>query len=461
MLALCADIGSTFTKLAVFDLEADALVCTSQAPTTIEQDVTIGLREALRLVERSVPELDSRLGHRVACSSAAGGLRMVTVGLVPDLTVEAAKRAALGAGAKVVGVFSHELTTRDVQELVDLRPDVLLLTGGTNGGNKQVIIHNAGRIAASPLQCPVVVAGNRVAVDRVEELLREGQAEVWVTENVMPEIGELNIRPAQETIRDIFLQKIIEAKGVKKLERFFSGVLMPTPSAVLRAADLLSQGTPEESGWGDLMVVDVGGATTDVISVGKGEPSRSGVVEKGLPEPVSKRTVEGDMGIRYNAPTILEVAGLERVRAAVGRDLPDFEELVCTLSTDVCQLPGARFGDEIDIGLARTSVEIATGRHAGSLETVYTPVGELDVQYGKDLTAFKYLIGTGGVFAHGASPRTILEGALFDRADPMCLRPTNPEMLIDEQYIMAAVGLLSDSFPTAALRILKKYLRAV
>jgi uncharacterized protein (TIGR01319 family) len=106
-------------------------------------------------------------------------------------------------------------------------------------------------------------------------------------------------------------------------------------------------------------------------------------------------------------------------------------------------------------------VEIATGRHAGTLETVYTPVGELDVQYGKDLTAFKYLIGTGGVFAHGANPRRVLEGALFDRADPTCLRPTNPEMLIDEQYIMAAVGLLSDSFPTAALRILKKYLRAV
>jgi uncharacterized protein (TIGR01319 family) len=277
----------------------------------------------------------------------------------------------------------------------------------------------------------------------------------------MPEVGELNIRPAQETIRDVFLQQIIQAKGVKEVEALFSGVLMPTPSAVLRAAELLSAGTPDESGWGDLMVVDVGGATTDVITIGRGEPSKSGVVQKGLPEPVSKRTVEGDMGIRYNAPTILEIAGLERIRAAAGRDLPDFAELVGRLSSDVCQLPGVQFDAEIDVALARTSVEIATARHAGTLETVYTPVGELDVQYGKDLTAFERLIGTGGVFAHGANPRRVLEGALFDREDPTSLRPMDPEMLVDEQYIMAAAGLLADSFPTAALRILKKSLRAL
>lgn len=461
MLALFADIGSTFTKVVVAELEEEEIVCTAQAATTREQDITIGLQEALRAIEERIPLRKSQIAYKLACSSAAGGLRMVTVGLIPGLTVEAAKRAALGAGAKVVGFFSHQLTEQDLAAADELRPDILLLAGGTDGGNEKVILHNAEAIASSLTRAPVVVAGNRVVAQQVAGILRARGLEVWVTENVMPEVDHLNIRPAQEAIREIFLKRIVEAKGLKNAERFFSGVLMPTPSAVLKAAQLLAEGIDEEEGWGDLMVVDVGGATTDVHSIGYGQPTTSGALLKGLPEPFAKRTVEGDIGIRYNASTILEVAGRKRLCQAMGRDEIALEVIIDDLSRDVSRLPRDEAESQVDIGLARTAVEIAVDRHVGTLQFVYTPFGELALQYGKDLTEVSYLIGTGGIFAHSPEPRRVLEGGLFDIQNPASLRPKEPQMLLDKQYIMAAMGLLADRRPTISLRIMKRYLQAI
>lgn len=459
MLALLADIGSTFTKVVVADVEAEKIVCTAQAATTREEDVTIGLQEALRAVKEHIPLRESQIAYKLACSSAAGGLRMVTVGLIPELTVEAAKRAALGAGAKVVGVFSHQLTEQDLAAIDELRPDILLLTGGTDGGNEKVILHNAEAIAASPTWAPVVVAGNRAVAHRVADILRSRGLEVWVTENVMPEIDQLDIRPAQEAIRQIFLKRIVEAKGLKKAESFFSRVLMPTPSAVLEAARLLAEGIEEEEGWGDLIVVDVGGATTDVHSIGYGKPTTSRVLPKGLPEPFAKRTVEGDMGIRYNAPTILEIAGRRKLCQAIGRDEPDLETIIDDLSRNVSRLPQNEAEAQMDIGLARTAVEIAVDRHVGTLRFIYTSSGELALQYGKDLTEVSYLIGTGGIFAHSSQPRRVLEGALFDSKNPTSLRPKDPQMVIDGKYIIPAMGLLANKRPTIALRMLKRNLQ--
>jgi len=459
MLALLADIGSTFTKVVVADLEGEEVVCTSQAATTREEDIIIGLQEALRAVEERISLRESQIAYKMACSSAAGGLRMVTVGLIPELTVEAAKRAAFGAGAKVVGVFSHQITEQDLSAIDELQPDIILLTGGTDGGNERAIVHNAEAIASSPTRAPVVVAGNRVVAQRVADILRARELGVWITENVMPEVDQLNIQPAQEAIREVFLKRIVEAKGLKKAENFFSGVLMPTPRAVLRAAELLAEGTEEEEGWGDLMVVDVGGATTDVHSIGYGHPTRPGVLPKGLPEPFVKRTVEGDMGIRYNAPNILEVAGVKRLCQAIGRDEPALEAIIDEISRDVSRLPRGEAEFQVDIGLARTAVEIAVDRHVGTLQFVYTPFGGLALQYGKDLTEVGYLIGTGGIFAHSSEPRRVLEGALFDSQNPTSLRPKQPQILIDGQYVMAAMGLLADRRPTIALRMMKRYLQ--
>ena len=256
---------------------------------------------------------NSDFACKLSSSSAAGGLGMVTIGLIPELSAEAARRAALGAGAKVIKVYAFRLSGKEIQELESLNPDILLLAGGTDGGNADVILENAKKLALSRVHCPIVIAGNKVAADEVNAILSAAGKPTLVTDNVMPEVNVLNVEPAREMIRRVFIERIIEAKGLKRAEAFVEGILMPTPTAVLKAARLLSQGTPREKGLGDLVIVDIGGATTDVHSIGLGSPCQAGFIFKGLPEPLAKRTVEGDLGIRYNATSILCLRGPERL----------------------------------------------------------------------------------------------------------------------------------------------------
>jgi uncharacterized protein (TIGR01319 family) len=265
--ALLIDFGSTYTKLRAVDLDAARILGAGQGPSTVASDVTLGLEAALE-------DLKSHLGrlpdfrHRLACSSAAGGLRMVTVGLVPQLTAEAARQAALGAGAKLVGTFAYELTEGDVQGILDLAPDILLLAGGTDGGNSAFITGNAAALAASELACPIVVAGNRSAADGVARTLRRSGKAVLLCDNVMPEFDRLEIEPARRAIRQVFIDRIVHAKGIDRAAAMFDQVLMPTPAAVLEGARLLADGIPGEAeGFGPLLVVDIGGATTDVHSI--------------------------------------------------------------------------------------------------------------------------------------------------------------------------------------------------
>ncbi|NLC45335.1 MAG: MutL protein, partial [Clostridiales bacterium] len=296
---LLIDFGSTYTKVTAVDLENEAILGTARSFTTVATDINEGLENALYTLKECIGNVDYIA--RYACSSAAGGLKMIAVGLVPDLTAEAAKRAALSAGAKVMKVYSYELSPSESAEIEELIPDIVLLTGGTDGGNKDVILHNAHALANIKKNFPVVIAGNKSVVDQASDTLSKAGKQVTVCANVMPEFNKLNIEPAREAIRKIFLQRIIQAKGLSKVKKLIEGILMPTPSAVLSAANRLSVGHGKEKGIGDLLVVDVGGATTDVHSIADGNPTQSGVVMKGLPEPFIKRTVEGDLGVRYSA----------------------------------------------------------------------------------------------------------------------------------------------------------------
>lgn len=201
-LALLIDFGSTYTKLRAVDLDAAAVVGSAQGPSTVTSDITIGLDAALENLARAMDGLPD-FDHRLASSSAAGGLRMTTVGLVPDLTAKAARMAALGAGAKLAGTYAFELTDSDVAAIETEAPDMVLLSGGTDGGNRKVIELNAERLAESALYCPVVVAGNRSAADGVAATLERAGKTVIVTENVMPRHLELNIEPAREAIRQL------------------------------------------------------------------------------------------------------------------------------------------------------------------------------------------------------------------------------------------------------------------
>ena len=235
---LLIDFGSTYTKVTAIDLDGEMLLGTAASYTTVETDVTEGLANALTLLEAKTGPLV--FAHRYACSSAAGGLRMMASGLVPELTAQAARQASLGAGAKVLKTYAFQLTEDDAEEIAASKPDIFLLVGGTDGGNTECILHNAQVLADIGGEFPIVIAGNRTASRQCQRILSD--REVHLCENVMPKFGVLNIEPAQKAIREVFLRRIVKAKGLSKTDSLLSGILMPTPSAVMRAMELLACG---------------------------------------------------------------------------------------------------------------------------------------------------------------------------------------------------------------------------
>ena len=437
--ALLIDFGSTYTKLRAVDLDQRRILGAGQGPSTVASDIMVGMKAALQDLERRLGGLP-RFRYRLASSSAAGGLRMVTIGLVRELTAEAARRAALGAGAKLVGTFAQRLTRGDIGAIVTLAPDILLLAGGTDGGNSDVILHNAAALGRSALSCPIVLAGNRGATDAALALL--AGKDVIVTENVMPEFNVLNIEPARVAIRQVFIDRIVHAKGIDRAQAEFDRMLMPTPAAVLEGARLLADGCEGVSGLGPLLVIDPGGATTDVHSITSGEPSLPGVIVQGLPEPRVKRSVEGDLGMRHNVANIVEVAGLAPARVAV---------LVAEIAQDVERLPRATEEIALDQALARAAVAQAVMRHCGTVETIYTVMGPVSVQHGKDFSMVGTVIGTGGALVHSSDPGAVLAMALAEPSAPQSLRPRRPKLLLDRGYLLYACGLLGAVDPPAAL----------
>lgn len=447
--ALLIDFGSTYTKLRAVDLGERRVLGSGQGPSTVTTDIMIGMQAALADLERQLGKAP-RFRHRLASSSAAGGLRMVTVGLVRELTAEAARRAALGAGARLVGAFAYRLTASDIDKIRELLPDILLLAGGTDGGNSEVVIANAKRLGATDLACPIVYAGNRAAADEACAALA-GKT-VIVTGNVMPEFNVLDIEPARAAIRQVFIERIVHAKGIDRAQAEFDAVLMPTPAAVLEGARLLADGVDGHGGLGPLVVIDPGGATTDVHSVADGAPAAN-VVAVGLPEPRVKRTVEGDLGMRHNAATIAAVVGMERLASDAGLSTRRAAALLEAATRDAGWLPQTAEEIAFDRGLARAAVQQAVARHCGTVETVHTVSGPLTVQHGKDLSRVAAVIGTGGAIVAGRDPGGILAMALADPQEPLSLRPRAPRLLLDRHYLLYACGLLSTAEPRAALEL--------
>lgn len=458
--ALLIDFGSTWTKIRALELESGEMLGSADGPSTIATDINTGLDAALAALARTLGGLP-RFSHRLASSSAAGGLRMVTIGLVRELTAEAARQAALGAGAKLVGGFAYRLTAGDVAEIEALAPDILLLCGGTNGGNVEVILHNAHALAASALRCPVVVAGNRETTDEIVSLLGMDERVAIGAANVLPAIDTLDIEPARAAIRDVFMQRIVKAKGIDRASAQIDHVLMPTPAAVLEAARLLADGVAGRTGLGPLVVVDPGGATTDVHSIGAGEPATPGVLRHGLPEPHAKRTVEGDLGMRHSASAVVAAVGLQALATRAGIAADDAAAALARIETSVEALPATAAEARLDEALVRAAVDIAMERHAGTIETVYTAQGPVQVQRGKDLSEAQWLIGTGGAIVHADDPAAILRAACADGRNVRQLRPRAPRLAVDAGYILYAAGLLAQVDPVAAFDCARRHLRIV
>ena len=456
---LLIDFGSTFTKLTAVDSELGDIFASANHFTTVDTDITIGYKNALDQLFKTIghPVVFDRV---VACSSAAGGLKMAAIGLVEELTVEAAKRVCLGAGAKVDLVFSHHLNSSEVDLIKTKKIDIVLLAGGSDGGNSECVLFNAKMLSEANLGIPIVYGGNKSVQDEIKAIFDSHHVNGHIVDNVMPKINQLNIKQAREKIRELFLKNIIEAKGIKKIESEIDKVVLPTPEAVLRACELLAKGYMHEPGMGEVVVVDVGGATTDLYSIS--EPSKRGdVILTGLEEPYGKRTVEGDLGMRYSATGILKALTKEEIMMINLEKGINIEKEINERNTNVSMLPQNRNEELIDRLLAEMCVYKAMNRHAGKMEEIYTPMGMVHHQTGKDLTDIELVIGTGGVIIKSSDPKQILAKTTNVFRNDFELRPRHPKFYIDSTYSLYAMGLLSEFDPVLALKIMKKHLTQV
>ncbi len=455
MVYLTADFGSTYTKLTAIDATESCILATSNAFTTIETNIMDGFNDALSKLEEKIGKL--HYDKILCCSSAGGGLKMVALGLVPELTAKAAKLAASSAGAKVVKTYSFEISQSEQNEIYDINPDVILLCGGTDGGNKEVIIANARRLSAINRNFSIIVAGNKSASYELEDILKDSGKDYVITGNVMPVFNSLNTEPAKQCIRNVFIRKIIDAKGLSEVQQMASSEIIPTPLAVMNACELLSKGTKKNPGIGELMAIDLGGATTDVYSMASGKPQAENILVKGLPEPFSKRTVEGDLGMRYSLASLAEALDLEILENELETEPQEINQWIeCCISNPsiIASLESREL--KIEEILAKNAIELAVERHCGTMESAYSPMGIIFSITGKDLTEIPYIIGIGGILVNNQHPEALLEGVRFNPAKSNSMRPKNPKFLLDKQYIFASMGLLSAIDPDLALDLMKE-----
>ena len=450
---LTVDFGSTYTKLVAVNSETCSILGTANAFTTIETDIMSGYNTALQLLEEQTGPIT--YDKILCCSSAGGGLKMVALGLVPELTAKASRMAASSAGAKVVKTYAFEISKHEAEEIERIDADLILLSGGTDGGNKEVLISNARQLAKIKGNFSIIVAGNKSASHEIEDILKDSGKEYVITDNVMPTFNKLNIEPAKSCIRDLFIRRIIDAKGLSKAQEIAANQIIPTPSSVLLACELLSKGTKQTKGLGDLLAVDLGGATTDIYSMTKGEPTVPNVIYKGLPEPFNKRTVEGDLGMRYSLASLAEQIDFDQLPTDSNLTEEEISDWIkqCIANPDAI---ANEKQEAVESYLANIAVKVAVERHCGIMDSVFTPLGQYYTLDGKDLTKVPYVIGIGGAIINSNHPEYILKGAVYDIQKHSILKPKNPEFKIDQKYIFSSMGLLSTVDPELALALMKK-----
>ena len=444
---LVAEIGSTTTVVNAFHRLGEAqpvVLGQGQAPTSVLQgDVCVGLQGAMDDLCRRQGWPDLQYDAMLATSSAAGGLRMTVHGLVYDMTVRAAREAALGAGANLHLVTAGIMQEEDLEDLRDINPNLILIAGGTDYGERKTALENARLIRELGLNVPVIYAGNVQNQARVQRIFADAPAECYVVENVYPRLDELNIEPARKVIHQVFEKHIIHAPGMERVRTMVTGSIIPTPGAVMECAKLLYELV------GDLVVLDVGGATTDVHSVTEGSEEIASIQLS--PEPMAKRTVEGDLGVFVNARSMAKQIGMHNLEKEIGRDpapifahykaIPDTPEQFLLTET-----------------LAWHAASDALERHCGRFRYTYGSNGRQTFAEGKDLTNVKYLVATGGALTRLPGRKAIMERLchLNDGGKLLFPKAQNLRLLEDRQYYMASLGVLSRYHREAAVALLKQ-----
>ena len=450
---LVAEIGSTTTVVNAFkdlDTENPVFWAQGQAPTSVlDGDVRIGLQGAIDDLCRKMNIDKLEYDEMLATSSAAGGLKMTVHGLVYDMTAKAAKEAALGAGGIIHDITVGKLRRTDLARIKEINPNLILIAGGVDFGERDTAIYNAEMIRTLGLKTPVVYAGNIENQDEMKLIFDEESGQfLYLVDNVYPKIDTLNVEPCRKVIQDAFEDHITHAPGMEHVRDMVNGPIIPTPGAVMECTKLLYDCI------GDVMTIDVGGATTDVHAVTEDSDAVARVLT--APEPKAKRTVEGDLGVYVNRMKVIESIGEEKLReeceTKLGIDLDK------TLETYVA-IPKTEDEFKLVERLTKEAVLRAVERHAGQIRYVYGPSGRQTLAEGKDLTQVKYIVGTGGALTRLPHRVEIMSQIPKDNLTGMKLYPGDAvKILVDNDYIMASLGVLSKTHREGAIRLLSKSL---
>ncbi|MDU1411733.1 MAG: GlmL-related ornithine degradation protein [Clostridium sp.] len=432
---LIAEIGSTTTVVTAFNFRQGVkIVGQGKAFTTVlEGDVTIGLKNAIKDLEEILNE-NIEYEKMIGTSSAAGGLKITVHGLVQDMTVKAAKEAALGAGGIIKMITAGRLRDSEVNRIKRLNPNLIMIAGGTDYGERDTALYNAEIIRKAEFNMPVLYCGNVVNQEDVREIFYDRQ--LYVIDNVYPKVDELNVEPARAVIQKAFEENIVKAGGMDKIKTMLDGSIMPTPGAVMEATKLLYEFL------GDVMVIDVGGATTDVHSVTEGSVEVLDILV--TPEPKAKRTVEGDLGVYINKENVIDLLNDFELE---GKSKEDFINNI----KPIPKLEEEKYYSRI---LTKKAVNVAVDRHVGYIKRIYGSSRKYSA-YGKDLSKVKYIVGTGGALTRLGKGEEILE-SIKDYKGDITMRPTgDSKILLDSKYIMACAGVLSRENKEYALELLK------
>jgi uncharacterized protein (TIGR01319 family) len=483
---LATDCGSTTTKAILIERTPDGYRQTfrGEAPTTVEapyEDVTRG-------VLNSFAELEELSGRRIldgeriitparggegvdiyiSTSSAGGGLQMMVAGVVKSMTAESAERAALGAGAIVMDVIAgndQRAPHEKIERIRTLRPDMVLLSGGTDGGTVRHVVELAEFLAAAnprprlgaSYKLPVVYAGNKDARDAVQAALGE-KAELHITENIRPVLERENLGPARDEIHELFLKHVMaQAPGYQKLMSWVGAPIMPTPAAV---GNIIQQAATAEGI--NIVGVDIGGATTDVFSDFSVMP-RKGSAAGQTAQRVFNRSVSANLGMSYSISNVLAEAGLKDIMRWVPFEIDEGElrdrikNKMIRPTTVPCLLEDLK----IEQAIAREALRLAFIQHKE------LAVGLKGVQRGRTISEsfdesasgegiinmmdLDLLIGSGGVLSH--APRRC-------QAMMMLIDAFGPEgvtrIAVDSIFMMPHLGVLAQVHERAATEVFNR-----
>jgi uncharacterized protein (TIGR01319 family) len=449
--ALVAEIGSTTTIVNAFDkLDSNNPVFLGSgfAPTSIDKgDVTIGFNQAKANLMQNLNVSELLAKETFASSSAAGGLKMSVHGLVYDMTVKAAKEAALGAGANLKIITSGILDEYQLDELKSSNLNIIMVSGGVDYGERKTALENAKRIAELKLNIPVIYAGNIQNQNIVKRFFEDNNQEkyLYISNNVYPKIDVLEVENTRKIIQDVFEKHIIQAPGMEHIKEIINEAIIPTPGAVMEASKLL------QAAIGDLITVDVGGATTDIHSVTEGKEEINKILI--APEPFAKRTVEGDLGVFVNKDNVVSIIGIENLQRELKLSEVELRELLENYKPipNASQIP-------LTEKLTEVAFDLALKRHAGKLIYMFNSSGKVAYAEGKDLSNVLFIVATGGALTRLTNRVEIIKNVLGRQTDLTLAPSKKTKIIIDNDYIMASLGVLSKKHPEAALKLLMKSL---